>query len=62
MKKLPFLAYVILILASTFIPYVIISFINWDLNIANWSIWWRVLLAIWALAITNSVYKKINNE
>ena len=62
MRPLPILGYVILILASAFIPYTVISLITWDVNLGNWSIWWRLLLVVWSLAIANAVINKINNN
>jgi hypothetical protein len=62
MKPLPILGYVILILASAFVPYTVISLLTWDINLGNWNLWWRLLLIVWSLAIANAVINKINNN
>jgi hypothetical protein len=56
------LAFLLILLLASIIPYFFISLVLWNRDISTWNTWSRLIFAIWTLFLTNSAYSKLRNQ
>lgn len=56
------LAFLLILLLASVIPYFFISLVLWNYDISTWNIWSRLIFAIWTLFIANTAYNKLRKH